>query len=1202
MKENLFKTEIAYNNWESKYQYDGETPLGTFQRIAKTLAANEKDSKLWYGIFLKTLLKFDNGEPTGIKCSPGGRITSNIGTEYNGATLINCFIAGPVTNAKFTYTRQNENFKNTVTLKSSSSGDDLVNIFLTILEQAKTLASEGGWGINFDFIRPRGSLIKGTGIRHPGVVSYMEVFDSVADCIVKGDNDGYLDTIKNHLTKEEIDEYFGVVKKMTRKGAMMGCLSIDHPDIEEFIRAKQESGKLTKFNTSVAVTDAFMEAVINDTMWDLKWNGKTVKRVKATDLYNLIMKSTYNRSEPGIVYVDNMDKNNPISYLGKCNATNPCVCKGTLVSTSMGLLPVEDIIKGDIIQTTLGEGGVCDIEIHEDEDIYRVMFSDGFYQDVTKGHIFHTMDGNIENRKTWDNERRLSELKVGDYVRKQWYNNYPQGSNDLGRDAGLLVGLYLGDGCFSNNNGFNISCNSNEDNSYIKSLYENFDGKCRIDKSSGDGVRYYMTGRNKFLTELFARVGVTNKNIDISKLVNTNKDFICGLIDGLISSDGNVNTTSRYPQIRFKNTSIDIHTLLKHLFLFVKADYKLYKSADAGETHLIDGREVTRNLDIFEGVIDNDSILNMYDAISYISHGNKNDKLKDIIKTKQLNGVKWKTKVISIDYIGKDTVYDLYEPDADDWNHEGYVSRGCGEIPGNPDMTTVCLLGSINVTQYVFINEKGEPEFNWDQYSLDIRVFTRMLDNVCDLSILPLPSYEWVVENLRQFGMGLNGLGSALLMLGIPYDSPEGVEFTKKAKQMKENLTMQSSALLAKEKGAFPLFEYDKYSKTEYFKSDRLWPDTKKMIKKNGLRNAKTTTNPPLGNSSVVCDYVSNGIEPIFSIESERKVICEWPDGLTSANVKKLLTEKKKKDFVYWVGEFNGKRYYYEPHNRGLCEIYILRDYGYQWLLDNFPERKKDKCVVTSNDMDIDAHMNIQEKVQYYCNQSVSKTINLPNKFSFAKFKELYIDAWKRGLIGVTTYRAGSMESVIESLEDAEQKMEIIKKGVKLPSEFVNGVTKTIKKEGSKYYLHFSYLPEDKELRYPVAMWIYTNQTGEVRVCNKACKALGKLSIECGIDAKIVEETWDKCLGDSAHNRLGRMISLGLRHNIPREDILVSLSGIEGDHISTLLTAVRKFIAETIEDGKEIVGMVCPSCGSDKLIMQSGCFTCNECSYAGCGA
>lgn len=854
MTDNFFKTEIAYDNWSNKYQYDNEKPIETFERIAKTLASNEKNNKdKWYDTFLKTLVKIDKeGNYIGIKCSPGGRTTSNIGTKYGGATLINCFISGPVKNATITYTRENENFKNKIRMKTDDTPDDLVNIFLTILEQAKTLASEGGYGINFDFIRPRGSLIKGTGIRHPGVVSYMEVWDAVAECIVKGDNDGYVDTLKNYLTPDEQEEYFGVVKKMTRKGAMMGCLSVEHPDIEEFVRAKQESGKLTKFNMSVVVSDAFMRAVKNDKFWKLIWKGKTVKKVKARELYDLIMKSTYNRAEPGILFVDNMDKNNPIQYLGKCNATNPC-----------------------------------------------------------------------------------------------------------------------------------------------------------------------------------------------------------------------------------------------------------------------------------------------------------------------------------------------------------------GEIPGNPLMTTVCLLGSINLTQYVeFCKENNDNFSNFDieQYKKDIAIFTRMLDNVCDLSNLPLPTYEWAVKNLRQFGMGINGLGSTLLMLGIPYNSKKAIEFTKKIKQLKENITMQTSALLAKEKGAFGLFNYEQFSQTSYFKSNRLTDETKELIKKYGIRNAKTTTNPPLGNSSLFCDNVSNAIEPIFALETERKVICEWPEGLNIDNVKKTLTKKTKKDFVYWEGKYNGIKYYYEPHNRGLCEVYILRDYGYQWLLDNFPKKKKEDFVVTVKDLEIDDHLNIQEIVQYYCNQSVSKTINLPYKYSFEKFKELYFNTWKRGLIGVTTYRAGSMESVMESLENAEEKKEIIKKGVTLPTEFINGNTKTIKKEGMKFYIHFSYIPDDREMKYPIAIWINTNNVGDTKACNKACKSLARLAIGCGLSVKTVEDVWDKCLGNTTHNRLGRMISLCLRHNIPREDILVALAGIEGDNISTLLSAVRKFLAETIENGTMLVGIKCPSCGSDDLIMEAGCFKCNDCNYCGCGA
>jgi ribonucleoside-diphosphate reductase alpha chain len=436
-------------------------------------------------------------------------------------------------------------------------------------------------------------------------------------------------------------------------------------------------------------------------------------------------------------------------------------------------------------------------------------------------------------------------------------------------------------------------------------------------------------------------------------------------------------------------------------------------------------------------------------------------------------------------------------------------------------------------------------------------------------------------------------------MLGIKYNSKEGIDFVKKLCQLKENITWTTSALLANEKGVFPLYDKEKFINTEYFKSDRITKETKDIIKKYGVRNAKTSTNPPLGNSSVVCDNVSNAIEPVFQLEYERKVICDWPEGLNSVNVKSILTEKKEKDFTCWRGEYNNKKYYYEPHNRGLCEIHIIRDYGYQWILDNnYP--KDHESIITTEDLEVEDHLNIQEVVQYYCNQSVSKTCNLPNNYSFPKFKNLYMEAWKKGLNGFTTYREGSMESVLGSLETADKDKEIIKKDIKLPEKFINGTTTTIKREGMKFYIHFSYLPDDLNMKYPVAMWIYTNSKGEALACNRACKSLAKLALEVGIDQKIIDTTWDQALGDLPNNRLARFISLNLRHNVPREDILVSLTHLEGDNISSLLTAVRKFIGQTIADGKEIVGMNCPNCKST-LKMESGCFVCKDCGYAGCG-
>jgi len=357
-------------------------------------------------------------------------------------------------------------------------------------------------------------------------------------------------------------------------------------------------------------------------------------------------------------------------------------------------------------------------------------------------------------------------------------------------------------------------------------------------------------------------------------------------------------------------------------------------------------------------------------------------------------------------------------------------------------------------------------------------------------------------------------------------------------------------------------------------------------------------------NSSIICENVSNGIEPVYALEQERKVVCkDWPAGLTSDNIKTLFKAHKEKDYKYWQGEYERCKYYYEPHNRGLCEVVPLRDYGYQWILDNYPDMKKSSFVITTKDLEIEDHLNMQEAVQKHINQSVSKTVNLPGNYPFSKYKDLYMSAWKKELIGFTTYREGSMESVLSDIDKAEDSKEIIKRDIKLPKVFVNGPTSIIKKEGKKFYIHFSYLPDDADRKLPVCMWIYTNakyqEKDDLKICNKAARELAKLAYNCGIDEKIIEDSLNKAKEDHPHNRLGRMISLNLRHNVPREKILVNITGIEGDSVSSLLTAVRKFIGETISDGTVLEGLKC-TCGG-ALYMESGCKRCVECKTQFCG-
>jgi ribonucleoside-diphosphate reductase alpha chain len=285
-----------------------------------------------------------------------------------------------------------------------------------------------------------------------------------------------------------------------------------------------------------------------------------------------------------------------------------------------------------------------------------------------------------------------------------------------------------------------------------------------------------------------------------------------------------------------------------------------------------------------------------------------------------------------------------------------------------------------------------------------------------------------------------------------------------------------------------------------------------------------------------------------------------------------------------------------------LCAINKVRDYGYQWLLDNYPDEDHSKYLTTTKTLEIEDHLAIQKVVQYYNNQSTSKTCNLPKDFPFEDFKSLYVRAWKSGLNGFTTYREGSMESVLSDINKAE-KREIISRDIQLPDVFINGPTHIIKREGKKFYLHFSYLPEDSKQEFPIVIWIHTNakyMVDELKICNKASRNLGKLALGCGIDRKIVSETVNKANDDYPHNRLGRMVSLCLRHNIPREDILVSLMNIDGDNISTLLTAVRKFLSKTLKDGTKLKGLACPECG-EPIIMEAGCKKCLSCPWSACG-
>ena len=206
---------------------------------------------------------------------PAGRIQSAIGSS-KAVTAYNCFVSGTI---------------------EDSFTDGSGSIMQRAAEAATTMRMGGGIGYDFSTLRPRGATIKKLDSISSGAVSFMHIFDAV----------GLATASSGH-----------------RRGAQMGVLRVDHPDIEEFVRAKQNHDKLTGFNISVAVTDKFMQAVRDDTDFNLEFNGTVYRTIRANDLWNMIMRSTYDWAEPGVLFIDRINNQNNLKYCERLAATNPC--------------------------------------------------------------------------------------------------------------------------------------------------------------------------------------------------------------------------------------------------------------------------------------------------------------------------------------------------------------------------------------------------------------------------------------------------------------------------------------------------------------------------------------------------------------------------------------------------------------------------------------------------------------------------------------------------------------------------------------------------------------------------------------------------------------------------------------------------------------------------------------------------------------
>ncbi len=757
--------DIVTDIWSRKYRYSGGDTIpadkdidSTMLRVAKACAAKDPDQNA--GAKFASILRT-------MEFIPGGRIVANAGTDRDEVTMFNCYVMNKI-------------------------DDSIEGIFDTVKESAMTQKQGGGVGFDFSTIRPHGSHIRGCDAAASGPISFMQVLDSTCRTIMSAGQ---------------------------RRGAQMGILRCDHPDIEDFITAKRENARLQMFNLSVAITEDFIKAVKADADWNLVFKGHVYKTVRARDLWEKIMRSTYDYAEPGFILMDKINQMNNLYYCEEIRATNPC-----------------------------------------------------------------------------------------------------------------------------------------------------------------------------------------------------------------------------------------------------------------------------------------------------------------------------------------------------------------GEQPLPP--YGACLLGSVNLTKFVRNAFTDQAVFDFNRLKEVVSIAVRLLDNVIDISRYPLERQKEEAMSKRRMGIGLTGLADCFIFLGIRYGSPESVALAERIMGTITETAYRASVELAKERGAFPKFDAEKYCAGRFIAT--LPEDLREEIRKNGIRNSHLTSVAPTGTISLLAGNVSSGLEPVFAIKYTRRI-----------------RNTNENDYnEYEIADYAYRKY---------CEFKGVKSVEVAALPESF---------VTAESITPMDHLNIQAALQKHVDSSISKTINIPADYPFEKFTDVYMKAYEAGLKGCTTFRPSEYISGVLIRKD--EKKDAKKEAAPAPSnqppkrpDELTGTTYKIKTPQSPdaFYITINDLVDEAGNHRPYEIFINTKNLHHfswIVAISRLISAVFRHDPKPRFLVDELKSIYDPNGGFFNHGQyipsLAAEIGYVLEHHL-------RLCGVIPDPAKKTAAAPAAAAAETkpasasINSGK----MICPQCNARELIHTENCMKCLACGYSKCG-
>jgi len=946
-------SDIASQIWDMKYRFrqaDG-TPVdgdvaATWARVALAAAQAEKPENR-----REQALGFAEAL-AGYRFLPAGRILAGAGTGRS-VTLFNCFVMGTI-------------------------ADSMDGIFSHLREAALTLQQGGGIGYDFSTVRPKGAPVEGVGADASGPVSFMDVWDSMCRTIMSAGS---------------------------RRGAMMATLDCNHPDIEEFIEAKRTPGRLAMFNLSVLASDAFMAAVKTDAEWPLSFGGRVFKTVKARELWDRIMHSTYDYAEPGVIFIDRINDANNLGYCETIRATNPCLTADTWAMTDAGARQIGELVGkpfAAVADGTLWQSGVQGFFSRGKKDVVRLTTREGYQLTLTPDHRLRKITRRTRWSRDWEWAEAGSlaagdELLLHDHRGMAGWGDPARASRD---DAeGYLLGLLIGDGVLKTDKAVlsvwpgRAVVNGDDERPGVRGVMQRALNAAQTLPHRSDFAGWMeVPGRGEYrlalgaLKRLADEHGLAPGAKTVTASIEKSSSAFCrAFLQGLFDADGSVQgSQAKGVSVRLSQSHLGCLHAMQRMLLRLGIVCTVYTDRrPARRTLLPDGRSGQKYYPTdaqHELVISGESIAVFAERVGF-SDSQKAARLKGLLAgyKRQMNHEAFVATVESVTDAGTAEVFDAEVPGLNAFDANGLWAHNCGEQPLPP--YGACLLGSINLAQLV-TNPFGE-DASLDLEALErlTRTAVRFLDDVIDVSRFPLEAQRAEAMAKRRIGLGVTGLADALIFCRTKYGSPESLALIDRWLSTITDAAYRSSAELAREKGPFPLFDDEEYLSRPFIRG--LPQDIRDRIARDGIRNGLLTSIAPTGTISLFAGNVSSGIEPVFAYTYDRRVL--MPDGTSR--------QETVRDFA--VEAFRAK-FGDEPD---------LPDY-----------------FVSAQTLAPEDHLAVQAAAQKHIDSSISKTINVPQAISFEGFKDIYLTAYDLGCKGCTTYRPNEVTgSVLSTSVEPEE-------------------------------------------------------------------------------------------------------------------------------------------------------------------------------------